>query len=530
MAFSYPKTIEKKEHGRTFPKVRMEIPVCLFLMLLILIVYWQVRNHEFVSLDDNFYVTTNPHVITGLKKENIIWAFSSVYQSNWHPLTWISHMLDVSLYGLDPGRHHLTNVFIHILNTLLLFMVLRRMTNDLWKSSFVAALFALHPLHVESVAWVSERKDVLCAFFWFLCMWSYDSYAKKPCFSRYMPILLFFSMGVMSKPMIVSLPFSLLLLDYWPLERFSNTKSHISQNGCKKGNMNLLLEKAPLFVIAIASCVVTYFAQKSGGSLIDPELLSFGSRINNALVSYFRYAEKAVWPHSLCVLYPLRSPWHLWQTVSAAVFLTAVSAGAFLNIRKFPYFAVGWLWYLGTLVPVIGLVQAGKQAMADRYTYIPSIGLFIIFTWGMPYLFSRWRCRKWIPATVAISILAVFILTARLQVLHWANSIVLFEQVLKVSGNSYLVHNNLGNALARRGRFDEAVKHYSEALRISPSKVLVIHNNLGAALVVKGRYKEAIVHLQYVLEKMPNHANAQKNLEQALKHIKKGDSSTGAKK
>ena len=527
---SYNNIREKNGHRGTFFNIRLELLVCLFLVLSILTVYWQVRNYDFVNLDDNVYVTDNPHVKAGLTLESIAWSFSGGNQCNWHPLTWVSHMIDVSLYGLNPGRHHLTNVFFHIINTLLLFLILRRMTNDLWKSGFVAALFALHPLHVESVAWVSERKDVLCAFFWFSSMWSYFWYTEKPCVSRYMLILLFLIMGIMSKPMIATLPFALLLLDYWPLGRFSSTISKSQGKGIRQSDLHLVLEKVPLLVIVAASCVVTYLTQKSGGALMDSDVLPFGPRIGNALVSYVRYMGKAIWPQELCAFYPHPGSWPLWQTASAAFLLIFISLGALLTVRKLPYFAVGWLWYLGTLVPVIGLVQVGNQSMADRYTYIPAIGIFIIIAWGVPFLFAKWRCRKWILATASIALLSILMTTTLLQVQYWTNSITLFVHALDVTKGSYLAHSNLGNALARRGRLDEAITHYSEALRISPSKAAEVHNNLGAALIVKGRFEEALPHLQYALQKMPDNANARKNLQQVLEGIEKSGSSENQKK
>ena len=503
--------------------VNLEIAICLLLLVTVLALYWQVHTFDFINFDDNFYVTNNPHVTSGLSTESVLWAFNSVYQSNWHPLTWISHMVDVSLYGLNSGQHHMTNVLIHTLNTLLLFFVLKCMTQALWKSAIVAALFAIHPIHVESVAWISERKDVLCGFFWLLCMWVYYWYTQKPNILRYLPIVLFFVMGMMAKPMIVTLPFLLLLLDFWPLNRFPGKDPGIFTQDIKRMYLGLIIEKIPLLILAVVSCVITYSAQKMGGALVNTHLLPIHDRISNALVSYMLYVKKILWPQNLCAFYPIGDPWPFWQVVSAGALFTVFSICALSSVRRFPYIISGWFWFVGTLVPVIGLVQVGTQSMADRYTYVPSIGIFIILTWGIFDLFLRWRCAKWVAVATAISIFVVTLITARQQVQYWANSIVLFEQALDVGGHSYLVHNNLANAMVKKGSFDGAIVHYVAALRASPANALETQNNLGAALMLKGRYAEAIPYLHRVLAKMPAHPNARKNLEEALKHIKKED-------
>ena len=393
----------KNARKNTSYRTRPEFPVCLFLTLIIAAVYFQVRNHEFVDYDDNTYVRINPHIQSGLNREGISWAFTSTRAGNWHPLTWVSHMMDVQLYGMNVGGHHLTNVVFHILNSLLLFLLLRRMTGDIWQGAFVAGLFALHPLHVESVSWISERKDVLSAFFWTMTMWSYVWYVERPGVARYLMILLFFIMGLMSKPMMVTLPFVLLLLDYGPLKRFGFCQSDCGGAFFKDSSiLYLVWEKTPLFALSGASSVVTYAVQKSEGAVASLNAWPFSLRLENAIVSYAAYLGKMIWPFNLAVLYPYqqRLPW--WQVSGAFLLLLAVSLAAVKAGRRCPYFIVGWLWYIGTLVPVIGIVQVGMQAMADRYTYIPLIGLFIIIAWGGYEVFPSCRNKKAVMAIVCI--------------------------------------------------------------------------------------------------------------------------------
>jgi protein O-mannosyl-transferase len=512
MTSSYDNTSNNKE---TFFSIRLELLVCLLLSLSILAVYWQVRNHDFVNLDDNVYVTNNPHVKAGLTQESIAWSFRGVHHGNWHPLTWISHMIDVALYGMNPGQHHLTNVLFHIMNTLLLFLILRRMTNDLWKSGLVAALFAIHPLHVESVAWVSERKDVLCAFFWLLSMWSYFWYTQKPSVSRYMLILLFLIMGIMSKPMIVTLPFALILLDYWPLKRisFSYPKKHAV--GFRKSYLPIFSEKIPLLVLVAISCVITFLAEKSGGTISNLDFLPFENRIANALVSYFLYIGKIFWPQGLSVLYPHPGSWPFWQTASTALLLVFITLGVLLNIRKLPYLAVGWMWYLGTLVPVIGLVQIGNQSMADRYTYIPAIGIFIIIVWGGAHLFSGWRCRKWIPATVSIALLSILMTTTWMQIQYWNNGITLFQHTINVTKQNCFAHYALGFELFKRNRHDEAIRQLAKALQLNGSFTPAL-DVLGSIRFYKGEIDEAIKIYEIISDIEPDNKQAHLTLTKLL--------------
>jgi Flp pilus assembly protein TadD len=504
--------------------MRRELFIGLFLTVATLVVFWQVLDHDFVGYDDAEYVTENHHVQAGLTEEGLIWAFTTTHASNWHPLTWLSHMLDCQLYGLNPKGHHLTNVFLHLLNTLLLFLVLQRMTGALWRSGFIAALFALHPLHVESVAWVAERKDVLSTFFWMLTLWSYARYVERPKPIRYLLTLLAFALGLIAKPMVVTLPFVLLLLDYWPLRRiksFQLTRSDRAvttrPSELNPQTLRLIWEKIPFFLLAAASSTVTFLVQVRGGAVASLEVFPFETRFANALVSYVRYMGKMFWPQDLAVLYP--HPGHtlpLWQIAGAGSLLFLITCVVLRAGRRFPYLAVGWLWYLGTLVPVIGLVQVGVQAMADRYTYIPLIGLFIMIAWGVSDIAAKWRYQKVVCTLASGALLFVLIICTFIQLHHWQDATTLFEHALEVTTDNFVAHNNLGIALAAQGKFDEAIVHYSEALRIKPSYAKA-HCNLGDVLARLGKHEDAIWHYHRALQLKPNFAEAHNNLGVTLK-------------
>jgi len=482
--------------------LRAELSVCFFLGLLVLAIYWQVTNHSFVNWDDPAYVTKNLHIKDGFSRDSILWSFTSLHAVNWHPLTWLSHIVDVQLFGMNAGRHHLVNVCFHLINTLLLFVVLRRMTDALWKSVFVAVLFAMHPLHVESVAWVSERKDVLSTFFWMLTMWAYVRYTELPGANRYLLVVLFFALGLMAKPMLVTLPFVLFLLDYWPLKRFQFGQS---------GGGRLVLEKLPLIALSAACSVVIYIAQQSGGAVVSLSLHPLTVRTANALISYIAYIGKTVWPFHLAVFYPYPHSFSWWQVAGAFLSLVSVSLLVIRSVKRRPYLAIGWLWYMGTLVPVIGLVQVGSQAIADRYTYIPLIGLFIVIAWGIPELLARWRHKK--TGLIIIAASLVFLLTANThnQIGYWADSVSLFEHTLDVTVNNGIIHNNLGMALAKQGKTADAIAHYHEALNIDPFHARA-HNNLASALYDLGRTEEAIHHYSQALKIIPTYAEAHNNL------------------
>jgi tetratricopeptide (TPR) repeat protein len=511
VTFSHNKTI-------IFRK-RCDLWLCLFLIGIVWSVYSGVTNFDFINLDDTQYVTGNRHVQSGLTAENLFWSFRSTQSANWHPLTWLSHMVDVELYGLNAGGHHLTNVLFHIANTLLLFILLRRMIDTFWPSVFVAVLFAVHPLHVESVAWVAERKDLLSAFFGLFAIICYAGYVQRRSRSLYGLTLFCFMLSLMAKPMLVTLPFLMLLLDYWPLGRlkFNGTGLHPSDQ--TSSIFPLFFEKIPFFILTGISCVVTYYAQQSSGAVMPFELHPLGIRVANAVVVYMTYIGKMLWPAQLAVFYPYTDSFGFWQVSAAAAVLLGISIGVLIQIRQRPYLAVGWFWYIGMLVPVIGIVQVGGQAMADRYTYIPLIGLLIMIAWGTDEILVRWRLKRFFVALTAVILMLAIVAVSRIQVGHWANSITLFSHALEVTKGNYLAHLNLGKAFNDMGRGDEAFQHYSAAVHINPYSAPV-HVNFGSALLAKGKLEEAADHFEHALKLDPNFAEAYNNL--GLARVRRG--------
>jgi len=515
---------------------RLLLLSCLLLLAATFAVYAQVRHHEFIHLDDNQYVTDNPHVLAGLSPRGIAWAFTTNLSGSWIPLTWLSLVADTELHGPDAGGYHLTNLVLHLANTLLLFIAMRSLTGSPWRSLFVAALFALHPLHVESVAWVTERKDVLSAFFWFLGLWLYARYASGPSPARYAAVLLALVLGLMAKPMVVTLPFVLLLLDLWPLGRLA-VPAEVRGNGRAGGRrkeraaridtlrFRVVVEKAPLVLVATALGLVTYLAQRGTGATVSLEALPLGARFANALVSYVSYLGKTFWPDDLAAFYP--HPLNgipAWQVLGAALFLGLVSAAAARPSvrRRRPYLLVGWLWYLGTLLPVIGLVQVGYQGMADRYTYLPLVGVFIMIAWGLPDLAGEGRMRRVLvpaAATVAVGALAV---CTWYQAALWRDSISLFEHALRVTRRNFVMHNQLGLALAERGRLPEAVSHYVQALRVHP-RYAEAHTNLGVAFLEQGALPEAAACFGEALRLYPGFEEAHNNMGIALERMGRRD-------
>jgi len=490
-------------------KRRLEIVISLFLVSVSLLIFFQVAGFEFVTYDDELYITKNPYIKAGFTRESIIWAFESGYAANWHPLTWLSHMLDVELYGLNPMGHHWTNLQIHIINVVLLFLFLRWMTGTIWRSAFVSALFAVHPMHVESVAWISERKDVLCAFFWILSMWGYVRYVRRPNIARYLLLLILFTLGLMSKPMIVTLPFTLLLLDFWPLNRFQSIN--------KKRNKNvfqvvliLAKEKLPLFILSTVSCFVTFFVQQHGDAVASITSVPLESRVANAIVSYLTYIWKMIWPLNMAVLYPLRQ-WHPEQVIMSGFLLIVLTILAVWTRKKWPYFFVGWFWYLGTMIPVIGLVQVGVQQMADRYTYIPFIGLFIVVAWGVADISAKWSWRKNIHGLFAGVVFIFFIIVAWFQTGTWKNGITLFTHTIKITHNNSIAYCGLGQALDRHGKYDEAVRYYLKALQINPNYADA-HYELGVTLERQGHSTESLRHYFKALRIKPNYAKVHNNI------------------
>ena len=536
----------------------LKILICLLLTAATLTVYWQVRGFDFITLDDRQYILDNYALRHGVSLEGIRWAFSSFYEANWHPLTWISHMLDVQIFGLKPGMHHLTNVVFHILNATLLFLVLDKMTGASWRSAAVAALFAVHPLHVESVAWIAERKDVLSTFFWMLTMMSYLWYVRNRTVTRYLTLVLFFTLGLLSKPMLVTLPFVLLLFDYWPLHRLDTHQAGDLNKDPGKGTAEsvgwhprvsaLVLEKIPLIVFAMISSGITMFAQKSWGAVSSMSGLDLGFRMANVITSYAAYLWKMIWPFNLAVFYPYPEVIHPLAVILCAIFLLSITASVLFFACELPYLVVGWLWYIGTLVPVIGIVQVGSQSMADRYTYIPLVGIFIMIVWGLSDLFKRWRQGRAALGVIITVVLVLLLATAWMQVGFWKNSETLCRHTLAVTKNNYKAHTDLGLVLIMKGDFDGAVREFHQALRIKPISEaynglgtaytmkkeneaaieyfskgvqidpynMHIHNNLGLLLASMGRTDEAIGQFQELLRINPKDIQAHFNLGKAL--------------
>jgi tetratricopeptide (TPR) repeat protein len=481
--------------------------LCVLLVVVTFAVYWPVRNHEFVRYDDDTYVTHNPNVQSGLSQQSIKWAFTAGYGANWHPLTWLSHQLDCQLFDLNSGEHHLVNVLFHIVNTLLLFIVLVRMTKGFWQSAFVAGLFALHPLHVESVAWVAERKDVLSTMFWLLTMIAYAWYAERPSAGRYIVALVLFVLGLLSKPMLVTLPLVLLLLDYWPLARFGRPGLTVR---------NLLLEKTPFVFFSVVSSVITFLVQQKGGAVLPVYIIPIKGRITNAICSYLAYIGKMFWPDRLAALYPYslnRIP--TGRVVIYAIILVLISILLIYYGRKHKYLLVGWLWYVITLVPVIGIIQVGTQAMADRYTYVPLTGLFIIISFGAAELLKQIPLRRSILTALSISILFGCVLVTSAQIKHWKNSYSLFDHTLAVTKGNYIMLNNYANIISEQGRPAESLKYYAEALRYLPNNTDFI-NNYANALKNLGRLDEAIEQYKIALQLKPGSAMPHYNLGVAL--------------
>jgi protein O-mannosyl-transferase len=523
--------------------------ICLLLAAATLAVFWPVTGCDFVNYDDPDYFFSNVHVRAGLTWNGVAWAFRTVHASNWHPLTWLSLMLDAELFGKGPAGPHFTNLLFHAANTVLLFLLLRKLTAAVWRSAFVAALFALHPLHVESVAWISERKDVLSAFFALLALLSYarfveESKVQSPKSKVFYVLALFaFACGLMAKPMLVTLPFVMLLLDWWPLQRISNP-------GFQIANLRrLLLEKIPFFVLSVISCVVTFIVQKKSGAVATLTGFSMPSRIENTFVSYARYLGKALWPDPLAVPYPIPDHWKLSLIIYSVALMAGLSAIAILFARKFPFAFTGWFWFVGTLVPVVGVVQVGNQSMADRYTYLPLIGLFIIVAWGAGEWRANWRVPRPVFVFFAATILVACAARSRIQTTYWQNSETLFTHALAVTEDNYVACNNLGtwfsnhgqvaaamdcyrqslqikadnpdvlydlgNAFSKIGEWDAAIDNYRRALEVTPDQADIL-DNLGFALAAKKQFPEAVANFEAALKLDPDFPDAHNNLATVL--------------
>ena len=529
LALVGPKMLE------TLHRHRSSIVIAL-LAIAVLTVYWQVTNHEFVSYDDNVYIYENAVVQSGFNWNSIVWAFTTGTQANWHPLTWLSIILDYELFGLNAGLHHLMSALIHSINTILVFIVFWRLTGGFWQSAFVAALFGLHPLHVESVAWASERKDVLSAAFWMLATLAYLRYVKRPGIKRYMLVILLFVLGLLAKPMVVTLPFVLLLLDFWPLKRLeidsqlseasdlaNASPQEDSEQKRRRIFLKLVLEKVPFLILSVISSIVTFIAQRSGGAVFPLEKMPVLIRVENAFLSYAMYIWKMIWPFDLAFFYPhpgYISP--LWTFVVAGAIIIGLTILLLWLGKKRHYLTVGWLWYLGTLVPVIGIVQVGIQGLADRYTYIPFIGLSIILAWGAQDLLARWQFRKIALATAAGLSLLFFSILTWYQVGVWKDNITLFSHAVNVTERNYLALTNLALAEEKLGRSDDAIQHYKQAIEYAPA-ISDIHNYLGIALAKKGENLEASTQYAEAIRIKPEYQEAHFNLGIVLDRLGKTD-------
>ena len=491
---------------------RVNFLIAAALAFVSLAIYAQVIGHHFITLDDPTYIKENQMVNRGFSGAGVAWAFTTFHAANWHPLTWISHMIDCQLFGMSAGGHLLVNALIHVANTLLLFWFLLRTTHAHWPSALVAALFALHPLHVESVAWASERKDTLSTFFGLLSLIVYVRCAEAPSISRYAWVAITLALGLLAKPMLVTWPFVMLLLDYWPLGRWQSAKSkaQIGQLG------KLILEKIPLFILVATSAVTTLIAQSRGGAVRTLVHEPVALRLSNALVSYAKYLLLTFWPNDLAVYYPL-APTDIpaWQIVGAAVLLIGITAFCFFRRKSAAYLIVGWLWFVGTLVPVIGLVQVGGQTMADRYFYIPSIGLFIAIVFGLADMAKTWRIAPSLSAGIAGAVLLVFASLTNAQIQCWRDSFTLFEHTLAVTPPNLHIEYNLGMALGASGRYDEAAGHFEKALQIDPHFYdgLV---GMGVSRTLQGRMPEAVEYFQDAIRSQPDAPKAHAQLAQAL--------------
>jgi len=487
-----------------------DIAVCLFIAIITLFLYGRVITYDFVNFDDNLYVTANKNVQSGITLKSIIWAFSFNEVAYWHPLSLISHMIDCRIFGLNAGMHHLINLFLHIASSILLFFILKHATGALWRSAIVASLFAIHPINVESVAWIAERKNVLSTFFWMLTMFAYIFYAKRPAVYRYLTVMFFFVLGLLSKPMLITLPFVLLLFDFWPLERI--------KPGLGKGILSkIIFEKVPLIIFSLISVVVSSFSLKYARIFVSQESVPFDLRIENAFVSYLKYIAKIVWPQNLAVNYPFPSVVPLWHIIGSVIFVLAVSAFALSAAKKRGYIFTGWFWYAGTLLPVTGIVQGGLwPSMADRWAYIPVAGVLVLLVWGLHELFvERFKINKLLICFTGIACLSVMVPVTYLQVGYWKNSYTLFKHALEVTEGNFLAHNNMGSYLLRQGGLKEAKLHFLEALVINPHYEEAL-NNIGIISYGEGRYYEAIDYYLKALKENPDYPEAHNNLGVAM--------------
>ena len=464
--------------------------IVIFLIVASCVAFGRIAGNDFINFDDNEYINENYHVQSGINPQTTKWAFTAVVASNWHPLTLLSHTLDWSLFGANASGHHLVSLLLHIGAVIFLFLFLYKTTNNIWPSAFAAALFALHPLRVESVAWAAERKDVLSMFFAMTCLYAYAFYTKDFKLSKYLLCLILFALALLSKPMLVTLPFVLLLLDYWPLGRWQKALSASAKNRYKFAG-RLFWEKIPFILLTIASSTITFWAQNKGDSVSSVKVLPFVTRTANAIVSYVSYLEKTFWPVNLALFYPYEFYMPLWKILISGLILIVITAFIIYYIKKLSFLFVGWFWYLGTLTPVIGLVQVGTQGMADRYTYLPSIGIAVMLAWGISSLIKSENIRKNILFPAGVTVLAILAFLTWQQCGYWKDSITLFHQTLSVTKNNDKIHNSLGSTFLKQRKIEEAIYHYNRAINIMPYHY-VYYNNRGNAYARVGRYQPAI--------------------------------------
>ena len=522
---------KKKAVGLTAANIRKAVPlsqaatfgrpdllILLGLAVMTFAIYAQVIGHQFITLDDPTYIQENPMVNRGVTRAGLVWAFTTFYATNWHPLTWISHMIDCQFFGTNAGRHLLINALIHVANTLLVFWFLLRATHARWPSALIAALFALHPMHVESVAWASERKDTLSTFFGLLSLIAYVRYAEARSIRRYVWVATTLVLGLLAKPMLVTWPFLMLLLDYWPLERLEDPMAKKPRRGSHRevarGMATLVWEKLPLLILVAASAMITFAAQSQGGAVRTLAHAPIGFRLPNALVSYAKYLLFTFWPNDLAIYYPFAGI-PAWQIIGAAFLLIGITAFCVSQRRIRPYLMVGWLWFLGTLVPVIGIVQVGGQIMADRYFYIPSIGLFIALVFGLADIAKRWRVAPALRAGIAGGILLILASLTNAQIQRWRDSFTLFEHTLAVTPPNLRIEHNLGVAFGASDRYDEAAAHFAKALQIDPN----FYDGLvamGVTQAHQGRLPEAIEYFQAAIRSQPEAPKAHVQLAHAL--------------
>ncbi|MDD2367027.1 MAG: tetratricopeptide repeat protein [Desulfuromonadaceae bacterium] len=494
--------------------IKSIVLICLALAVITFALYLPALNNGFISFDDGIYVADNQHVVGGITAKNIYWAFTSLDSNtgNYHPVTWLSHLADVELFGLNPRGHHLTSILVHIAAAVVLFFLILRLTGKIWQSSFVAAIFALHPLHVESVAWVAERKDVLSAFFWFSTLFAYSFYVTKRKPSLYLLTLSLFVLGLLSKPMLVTLPLIMLLMDFRPFRRFINDEEKPETLlDSKKTRLALITEKIPFFLFSILSSIITIYVQNNSGAMGALENLPLHIRIQNSVISYCTYIGKTFWPSDLAILYPFPQAIPLWHFIASLILLTLISAAAIHLRRSHPYLFFGWLWFIVTLIPVIGLVQVGSQSMADRYTYIPMTGLIVMAVGGFAHLTAHYRNRLALSAIITFAILIASIWFSRAYLSYWKDSTSLYRHTLEVTEGNYIIHYNMGIELQASGDFDAAMQEYSKSILINPQYIKP-RTNRGIILNIKGYPDAAILEFEQVIRLNPHYSKAHINL------------------